>query len=663
MIKNKKLLIALICFAFCVCCAIIGFGIKSKNSIVAKADTIQTTTTSTASATIAKFNSLATHEVKTYQAIADEVLDKPEENQDITYEEDIETEEPEEEIIEGINPYVEPVPLPSQQMYVAFDGYLKWIDDYNKEHPLRQVKMQFNNYITYTDDNGYFYLRELFTLNGATDIVAYAVDENENVQVTDSVQRLYKYVLISSFSISKSSYTLNLPIDMDSESGQAFQILQAVITARDFAKEMMGGEMPSPVTVRYPLSTHAYYYEGGTIHLTNAVKSGYPHSYASWDLIMHEYGHHIQTEQGNGELLGKTHDSRLLDSADYGKDIGIRLAWSESWPTVFGMIAQKYYTTKEKVLTDIKTVGDSSYTAYNGIDYDLNSTPYKNGESCECSIMAVLWDLFDDDIEENDTIALGYQEFWDITTKRGAMTFSDFIQNFYKKYPELSNELGANLSYYGMASKNFTVTNISLNTLPEFTWRKGGCPVDAYENNIYTLKLYDSNSNLLFSQDVPYKKALSPYLTYTLNESQWNQILLAEGSYFYWEVEEMNDYEGIVTGPYFAQRQKAQKSMNVFSLGLNRHIQITSNEVDCWFKFVAPASGTFTFYTEGGSDTYGEVYSQIYNCQNYFLASDDNSGDSKNFKIILTLQQNQCVYIRVKANVFWRYYTMRVKQE
>lgn len=544
-------------------------------------------------------------------------------------------------------------------MYVTFEGSLIWYDDDGVEHPLRQVKLVFNLYTTYTDDEGRFSLRELFAPNSSVKIVAYAVDKNTNVRVIDSSQNLYNCILDNSFNITTASkYNLGkLPIDMSNETGQAFQISQAVITARDFAKEMMG-KMPSPVTVKYPFGTHAYY-EGGTIHLVNAVNLGFPPSYASWDLIMHEYGHHIQMELNNGELLGKAHDSRELDAERYKKDIGIRLSWSESWPTVFGMIAQNYYMTEEDFLIGIATVGDSFYTAYNRIEYDINNPGISLGESCERSIIAVLWDLFDDDVEENDTIALGYRGFWEITTKSGVTTFSEFINNFYDTHPELVDSIGANLSRHQIAAGYLKVENIALNELPEFSWSRGGV-ISSYTNNLFLLKIYASNNELLFTNVVSSGDSRPKY---TLDEIQWQQVLSAEGSYFYWTVEAMNDRDGIVTGPYIAQKQRVEKPFNLFTIGLNRSIKITSDEKVWFFKFTAPSTGKFTFYTEGGSDTYGEVYSQIFNYQKYLLASDDNSGDNKNFKIELNLQQNQCVYIKVTPKVFWLHYSMRVKQE
>ena len=666
MIKNKKLLIALICFAFCVCCAVFGFGFKSKNSIVANADTIQPATTKTAVATVAKSISLTSDETENFSTITEEpVTDAPEENQDIIYEEDVETEDVEDEITEEDSSNdSETYALPPFWQYITFTGTLRWVDDDNNDHPLRNIKIQIGDNTIYTDDGGDFYLRKMLVIGSEIDIIAYAVDENENVQVTNKDGKLYSYVLESSYAISSTTCDLNeYVIDMSTETGQAFQISQAVITARDFAKEMMG-KMPSPVKVVYPEDTTkydncCYTWSTNTIHIIKQLRiAKSPASYASWDVIMHEYGHHISNEVGIVQNLGRTYKHYInRNQADwYGnKEIGIHLAWQEGWPTAFGIIAQRYYF-EQGILTNINTVGDSYYTAYNdNIDYDINTNAERLGEACEDSIIGVLWDLFDDDVEKNDTIALGYKGFWDVTTKSGTKTFSDFIQNFYKTYPNLIYDIGANLSYYKMASFDLSVrSDDTLDSLPTFKWSSGGGS-RAYPNNKFTLVVYDANN-----KEVLRKSNLTTW-TYTLSVDEAKKVYYWDRT-IYWTVEASNEYSGILTGPYVTHKQE-ERPYKEFTIRLDRHVQIVNFDDNYVFKFVAPESGIFTFYTDGGCDTYGAVYRRLESGKYSLLDSDDNSGKLFNFKITLDLQQNECVYIRVKVRAVLNYYAMRVKQE
>lgn len=680
MIKNKKLLIALICFAFCVCCAIFGIGFKSKNEIVAQADTIQPATTKTATATVAKSISLIPDEIENFSTITEEpVTDEPEENQDITYEEDIETEEPEDEIIEEDNDnsditeydFVTPTPpIPPMRKTVTFRGHVNWIDDDGIAHPLRQIKIQItdhedSDFTIYTDDKGYFTLTHSFLVFNKIQIIAYAIDIDENIKITNRNGELHSYVLKSEISIpptttSSTVITLeDLAIDMSTTAGQAFQISQAIITARDFAKEMMG-KMPSPITVFYPAGFTQYGYD--EIYIMQGLPiNGIVGSYASWDTIMHEYGHHISREL---KIMTELHRSYIhslsMDLAyEYGKYYGVHIAWQEAWPTVFGMIAQQYYVERG-ILADIKTVGD---TLYNNSNEDINAPEYNTfgiayGEASEGAVVAVLWDLFDDDIEENDTIALGYQGFWDITTKKGTKTFSDFIKNFYNTYPDLIDAIGDNLSYYRIAPTYLTVYDNCYETTPTLTWFSG-LDTNEYRNNKFVVKFYTANKELIW------EGTAQTETSYKVFNALWVTILESEGSYFYWSVEAMNVHaeEPPVTGPYIVTQKVMKPVIDVMKLTLLRKYLVYDETEYKWYEFEAPSNGTYSFYTEGASDTIGDLYGALILYPNKWYKHDDDSGTDRNFKITTELSAGDKVYLRVTVKTFFLHYSVGVSME
>ena len=193
---------------------------------------------------------------------------------------------------------------------------------------------------------------------------------------------------------------------MTSEMGQAVQIGQAVLTARDFASAMMDS-LPQNVKVIYPSTLSTQYNSAlGIIYIQG---NSTDLDYFDWDVIMHEYGHHISHECNitDGPYL-TNHDS-ATNNADVlnDKSKGVRLAWSESWPTIFGELAQQYFSS---ILVDITNVKDYAYSDTTnpvlGIDYDYDSLTDYLGEACERSIMAILWDLFDTTNEDGDTISL-----------------------------------------------------------------------------------------------------------------------------------------------------------------------------------------------------------------------------------------------------------------
>lgn len=108
MTTNKKLLIGLACLAFCVCCAIFGFGFKGKNSLVAQADTIPQAPSAVALAAPAKSIKLDSHEAEDQAVTEEPIEDEDEEIEEEFIEEDDadeETEKFEDEILEEDGSY------------------------------------------------------------------------------------------------------------------------------------------------------------------------------------------------------------------------------------------------------------------------------------------------------------------------------------------------------------------------------------------------------------------------------------------------------------------------------------------------------------------------------------------------------------------------------
>ena len=135
--------------------------------------------------------------------------------------------------------------------------------------------------------------------------------------------------------------------------------------------------------------------------------SPYPYAYAAFDVLLHEFGHQVEN------ILGITTSSRLshkpyenLAELWNSKDIGISLAWSESFATVFGQIVQDYFKYEfVQNGTTMKFFADKCYTSYETHiysveDYDgyvggLHCYGQRNyGEACEASVTAVLYSFY-----------------------------------------------------------------------------------------------------------------------------------------------------------------------------------------------------------------------------------------------------------------------------
>ena len=64
-----------------------------------------------------------------------------------------------------------------------------------------------------------------------------------------------------------------------------------------------------------------------------------------------------------------------------------------------------------------------------------------------------------------------------------------------------------------------------------------------------------------------------------------------------------------------------------------------------WYKFTPSKTDYYKIYTTGKVDTYGDLYLN----KNTYVKSDDDSGNSTNFKIIEKLYADQTYYIKVRG--------------
>ena len=207
---------------------------------------------------------------------------------------------------------INPMYIPSLPE-TSVNGMLQWTDDDNNIHPLRGTMVRIydlqafgTTYLgtVYTDNYGNFSY-SIFNSDGLLDyeqsgynifIRVYAGDTNVMVEISDSGDEYYYESPISENISSWSTLTFNCNFTMENDLGKAFQISQAIITARDYSWEMIG-EKPTDVKIIFPSGNGCSYIFGSLcIYITGnkCEDDDYPQSYASWDTLMHEYGHHIQ---------------------------------------------------------------------------------------------------------------------------------------------------------------------------------------------------------------------------------------------------------------------------------------------------------------------------------------------------------------------------------
>ena len=479
-------------------------------------------------------------------------------------------------------------------------GTLTWKNDITKAseptHPLRHVKVAIYKKVagvywriatTYTNDSGYFSAE--IPENDNIYVGVFAGDGNIIVK-SSVIGGKYKYIFEDNpiQVYAGTTTTVNVdPIYMNTDEGQAIQISQAALVARDYAEEMMN-ETPNEVKIIYPADSDSCYYNSYITTIFILKKNATtlkPASYSSWDVIMHEYGHHIQNELNISDSMGEGHyiDDNMADhyKDHYVKDnftncniecilykkyinlpslivgeneckkTGDTLAWMEAWTTVFALMAQNYYASQ---LIGIDTVANTSYNAYNVTNINIENYSARKGESCELSVAEVLWDIFDSNNDGGDTISLGHEAFWDISTREGTYTFSDFMNIFYSEYPEYQYEIASNLEKYQMTIdwKSILSTGVTSITNPiTLEWNAQGGSM-YYPNNLFSVIVYNNGEEV-------FRKNGINTTSYSFALDEW-QELLSDCGYKCGEKLELDiaiaayqdDSNSHVTGPYYS---------------------------------------------------------------------------------------------------------------
>lgn len=351
-------------------------------------------------------------------------------------------------------------------------GKLKWKDDKGNVFPLRNVRVSIhspafvvftNPYIDSkfgtTDENGSFSI----PLNGYWQRVN-GTDVTMEVKLSSSLASVYSEnskTAVHSFTKEitlndLADENLNHTFSSNTMFGQAVQVFEAIDSYSKYAKNLC--EKIEPVDVVYPatnVSGACYYsknsgeFKEKTIYIkfengAKDTKSDYvaPNSYASWDMIGHEYGHHIQNLYNLIVFNGGEHyvdgNNVLWNKAGYSGDDRLiknnQLTWKESWPTYFAFCAQERF---DSVFKNIEFVNDSDYSASN-ISYPICIVAHDDafiahgqhnidgGEACEASVIRFLCHLENQTTSSFDRFSLGDKVIWEFINEYPIEEFYDF---------------------------------------------------------------------------------------------------------------------------------------------------------------------------------------------------------------------------------------------
>ena len=396
-----------------------------------------------------------------------------------------------------------------------------------------------------------------------------------------------------------------------------------------------------------------------------AGEDGNPSVAGSWDMIGHEYGHHLQfnyieinyrgTHYSNQNCLYTMIDDNNINSIYDSqiptiKEKAIGLAFSEAWPTFFSIVAQKSFN-----LGYIPIVGDNIYTSYRVSFQDISSenseSLYSNrgGESDETIIARILFRLWNDDQNSWDNVSLDFEDLWVLMVTGKPDNLFEFASCLYCNplFSSCVDGINKILENYKISASDLQIDQTNNYYIqPTFTWNSNGkdvqleygTPIFRFSNTKFILEFYKMNNDLLFVTDYIYDN------TYTLTESQWNQICVSNISSYKVRVKAYAPY-GVESGPYYSSfYEYAKPTINPnYSYNINisnsRYYekQFTINAGTSWqFNITFDHSGYKLIQTFGSQDT--KMW--LYDSNNILVSESDDEGSSSNSLVFANLQSN-----------------------
>ncbi|MFO0954295.1 MAG: hypothetical protein U0835_24690 [Isosphaeraceae bacterium] len=263
-----------------------------------------------------------------------------------------------------------------------------------------------------------------------------------------------------------------------------------------------------------------------------------------WDVIAHEYGHYLSAVNNFAGGPGGDHSPfDNLSESRGSKTIGLPLAFDEGWATFFGVSALR--SIGASVAGD-PSIGDRSYDDSEDQigNFDLEAS-VGLGEDNEISVQSALWDLYDSEQDDGDTLAISDKVLFELIKGNAVTTIGGVWNALLTRFPKVEDQvkLGAIFEDHKIAPRiaapasnaQFKPTDtIQLSWFPQ-----GGGP--QFRNNLFNLRFFKPDWTEAYRID---------NLTdnfYTL--SQFDVLaLLQKGQAFHWVVEGRNTANPVSPG-------------------------------------------------------------------------------------------------------------------
>lgn len=328
-----------------------------------------------------------------------------------------------------------------------------------------------------------------------------------------------------------------MAIANDTTAGNAFSLHAALVLIGSYMTPL-AGSLPSQIDVLFPTTESTSAFNPNDLQLKILLLDRH-----DWDVIHHEYGHYVQNIYGFVDGPGGRHtfDGHLSTQAGFDKDMGTRMAWSEGWPTFFGIVGQ---IRMGGAALGIPDVGDTVYTDTEdaSVSHDIEAETGM-GEDVELSVMATLFDLVD-----------GFPDGLDEFQRPDTTLFDLFVADKPIRLGDAWNSLGSVLSNRNKAKAGavFAHNEVAPELLepmdgaqpegiPTFRWKKhgGGTPNPLNDFKIVFWKRQFDEKIL--------ELELGDNDEFTPTSEQWAEIV-GDGEIIHWVVEGRNLTAPITAG-------------------------------------------------------------------------------------------------------------------
>lgn len=275
----------------------------------------------------------------------------------------------------------------------------------------------------------------------------------------------------------------------------------------------------------YPLNNGTVYVRGAQPYMRV-----HPDNMFDWDVVLHEYGHHLSNVDNLDQSPGGFHGYGTSNVPLYGKLNGLRLAWGEGLGTYLGIAMQHVDPVGQNLPLTKWDVGDTFYTdSRNGlVDLETHTINWggvttEQGEGDELAVCRILWDLADPANETHDRISIGHVALYDVLNNISGL---DMLEDVWDHYFNISSDaeridFGAIFEEYGISPHPFGTSPINTSLLrtdepPTFQWERGNFSA----NDEFQLIVFDDDlSNRLLDISVP-----GDVSNYTLTSDEWGVL-------------------------------------------------------------------------------------------------------------------------------------------